>query len=380
MDTRILKHTRRKSRREHAGYGAKIASLLQKDLVFSVKLNNTHKQRFFSGLSLLLSSGVDLQTVLELSSQGTRENKKLKELYDLILAHINRGHGLGEAMQRTNRFNSFDYYSVIIGESTGELPNVFQKLDEYYRKKIALNRKLKSALSYPVVVLVTTVLAVSFMLQFVVPMFANTLVRFGGELPFITKVVIACSDQAGSFLLLLTSILIISAIGYVRTKNNRNVQTFVGNLVLRIPFFGRMIKKIHCAQFAQAMELLLASKVGVVESIRLAHKMVTFYPLADALESIEKDLASGSFFHKSMERQLFFEQSMIVLVRIGEEVNQLDTVFGQLSKQYEQELDHQTGILLSVLEPLLILFLALIVGTILIAMYLPMFKIGAVVQ
>lgn len=358
----------------------RITSLANRDISFSIGLNNRQKERFFSEMGILLAAGVDLQTVLELANKRDERNKKISLVYKSILQDVTKGLGLSEAMQHTGQFTGFDCYSVMIGENTGELSLVFNRLNAYYSKAIAQKRKITSALSYPIIVLITTFAAISFMLKFVVPMFADTLIRFGGELPPITKFVINCSEHLSSFLFFTLAILILLFAYYYRNKNKPNVRAFASKILLSLPFLGKVIHKSYLFRFTQAMDLLLSAKVGLVESIDLTQKMINFYPLSVALSSIKTDLLQGSFFYKSIEKQTFFDPSIVTLVKIGEEVNQLDKIFEQLSKQYEQEIEYKSSVLLTVLEPLMILLLALIVGTILIAMYLPMFKIGTIIR
>ncbi|MDR3678881.1 MAG: type II secretion system F family protein [Flavipsychrobacter sp.] len=329
---------------------------------------------------MLLSAGVDLQTVLELSAQVSNKKSKLITIYENILAQIIQGSSLAEAMQATKQFSNFDSYSILIGENTGELAQVFNKLTMYYNKRIAQKRKITSALSYPVIVLLASVGAIYFMLKFVVPMFSDTLTRFGGELPPLTKFIITLSHNISSYILILTIVLGTGYLLYYRNKEKENVQQTVSAVILKIPVLGKIIYKTYLLQFTQAMDLLLNSKVNIVESIDLTQKMIQFYPLTKALKNIKKDLLLGDFFYHSMEKQSFFDQSMITLIKIGEEVNQLDKIFVQLSKQYESELEYQFNILFTILEPIMILFLAIMVAIILIAMYLPMFKLGTVIH
>jgi type IV pilus assembly protein PilC len=353
-------------------------SLSTKDIKFFQTFGNKQKERFFSEIGMLLSAGVDLPTILNLSVSNTKN--KLSGLYEKILLKISGGDNLASAMESTGKFNDFDCYSVLMGENTGELPNVFNKLCSYYNKRIIQTRKINSSLSYPGIVFVTTIGAVYFMLKFVVPMFSQTLVRFGGELPPLTSFIIKLSHNISVYFFIFLVALILLTIVYQKIKSKQAVQSFLSAFLLKIPYFGSIIYKTHLLQFTQALDLLLTSKVNIVESIDLARKIVKFYPLKIALDNIREDLQNGDFFYKTLEKQKYFDQSMITLVRIGEEINQLDKIFMQLSKQYENDLEYQSNILISILEPVMILLLAVIVAIILIAMYLPMFKIGSVIH
>ncbi len=362
-------------------FGFKSISEIGKyEIRFLKTYNDKTKERFFSEIGMLLSAGVDLQTVLDLSTKANSKSSKLVNIYKQILDSIAKGMGLSDAMRNTGQFNNFDCYSVLIGENTGELSATFNKLHIYYNKKISQRRKITSALSYPAIVLLTTVGAVFFMLKFVVPMFADTLTRFGGELPVLTRIIIRLSNGIGTFsvwLVLASAVLIFI---YSREKHKENVMKITSKFILSLPYIGKLVQKTYMAQFTQAMELLLSARVSIVESLTLTQKMVNFYPIECALEAVKKDILKGEFFYKGLEKQDIFDTSMVTLVKIGEEVNQLDQIFLQLSKKYEAELDYQSSLLISILEPLIILVLAIIIGTILIAMYLPMFKIGTIVH
>jgi type IV pilus assembly protein PilC len=378
-----LKRTGFSEKKPHAAPSRQkfsFSDLSSREFSFSKKLKLAVKERFFSEIGMLLSAGVDLQTTLELSTQGSVNNKKLHLIYSKILAQLMKGDNLANAVELTGEFSNFDCYSILIGENTGQLAYVFGRMEVYYSKRIVQKRKITSALSYPLIILCTTIGAIYFMLGFVVPMFADTLIRFGGELPPITKAVIALSNHATAGL----AVIFILAAGlvyfYRRNKENENFQRSFSQMLLKLPVIGMITRRIYLTHFTQAMDLLLSAKVSLLESVSITEKMIRFYPLSQALHQISIDITKGEFFYKSMEKQHFFDQSMITMIKIGEEINQLDRIFLQLSKKYETELDYQSGILLSFLEPALILILAIIVGFVLIAMYLPMFQIGNVIH
>jgi len=358
----------------------KLLAFTKKDIKLFKASGDKIKERFFSEVGILLNAGVDLQTVLQLSTESLKKKDKLHGIYEQLLQQITNGSGLAQAMESTKQFNNFDCYSVQIGENTGQLATIFNKLGYYYNKKAAQRRKITGSLSYPFIVLITTVGAIYFMLKFVVPMFSDTLTRFGGELPPLTAFIIRISHHVGQFMLFTMLICATAYIYYKKNKHKVSFQKQLTGIILRIPYLGKIVLKSHMLQFVQAMELLLASKVNIVDSIDLTQKMISFYPIYNSLTHIREELLGGHFFYESMERQRIFGSTMITLVKIGEEVNQLDKIFLQLSKQYESELEYQSNFLMTILEPVMILLLASLVAVILIAMYLPMFKIGTVIH
>ena len=383
MDIRAFREKQNiNSRPDPKGFSiiAFLSGLGQKEIRFLNPFGNKQKERFFAEIGMLLSAGVDLQTILKLSIEGAKTGDRLFKIYETILDQVKQGENLAAAMRITGQFNNFDCFSVLIGENTGNLTDVFNRLSRYYNKRVIQRRKVNSSLSYPIIVLLTTIGTIYFMLKFVVPMFSETLVKFGGELPPLTLLVIKLSHNDSNYLIIAASSCLCLFLLYKRNKHNNRLRLLLSNLVLSIPYVGNLVYKTHLVQFTQAMDLLLSSNVNVMESINLAENIVRFYPLQLAVTDIKHELLKGNYFYKSMEKQSFFPKPMVTLVRIGEEVNQLDRIFGQLSKQFENELEYQSGVLISILEPLMILVLALLVAIILISMYLPMFKIGSIIH
>ncbi len=382
MDLRTIKKHNRGNTTNNSSKNSitKIIEFAGTDISFFKRFTDKDKERFFTELGVLLNAGVDLQTVLEISVASINGKDKLKFIYTSLIEYVSEGKGISDALMQTGSFNNFDCYSIQIGENTGELGVVVNKLAQYYQKKNAQRRKTLSALSYPIIVLITTVLAVLFMLKFVVPMFANTLVQFGGDLPVLTSTIISLSDYISKYFWL--SIALLTGITYLfyRYRSNAELKKYKAAFLLKIPYIGKVVKKTHLLRFTQAMELLLSANIGIVESLQLVQKMVDFHPLSIALLQVKEDVLKGDFFYEAIAKQQFFESSMITIIKIGEEVNQLDRIFLQLSKQYETELDYSSGVLMTILEPLMILLLAVLIGVILVAMYLPMFKIGTIIK
>lgn len=343
--------------------------------LFSRGMNDRKKERFYSELHVLLTAGVDIRTAFELL-ESEAEKKEEKELYGSILKSIVHGATLPEAVDKTGKFSPYEFFSLRIGEESGRMNAVLKDLSNYYAKKIKQKRKVTSALSYPIIVIAIAFLAVGFMLRFVVPMFADMLSRFGTELPAITKWIIAASDSLGTYgpwiFLVLLSLIIIT---WAQRKQDW-FRKLSSGIALRIPYIGKTTQKVYVERFAHSMHLLLASKTNLIDALELVRKMVGFYPMEKSLETIRKDILSGTSLHESLAKYPIYPKRMVSLIRVAEEVNQLDMMFEKLSSQLSDEIEHETSVLGSVIEPLMIMFLGVMVAVILVAMYLPMFKLG----
>jgi type IV pilus assembly protein PilC len=218
--------------------------------------------------------------------------------------------------------------------------------------------------------------AVFFMINFVVPMFADVFKRFGNDLPAITALIISVSKGFKAFLpYLLLFIIGISSFCYWQ-RNQDWFRKTTSTLALKTPFLGDMVRKIYLARFCYMMNLLIGAKVPILQSLELIRKMVKFYPIESTLAPISDAILHGKNLHEAMSVYAIYEKKMVSLIKVGEEVNKLEQFFEKLAKQYTDDVEHKSSLLSSVVEPVLIIFLGLIVGLILVAMYLPMFQLG----
>ena len=376
--TEIKKHSNAK-KVENPENNKGFLDFLNKDFSFSKIINDKKKHRFYSEMNLLISAGIDIRMALELSIEGEK-SKKTQQLLQQVFDNIVKGNTLSESLSKTEKFSEYEYYSIKIGEESGNIKEVFNDLATYYEGKTEFKRKLISTFSYPVIVLFTALTAVFFMLNFIVPIFEDAFKRFGGELPFLTKMVLSLSkgiQDYGLFFLLVVLAIIVFIVTQKRKLWFRKVAT---RILLKIPLIGDIAQKTYLARFCQSMSLLTGVNNPLVSSIALVRKMVQFYPLEVALQQIEKDIMNGALFYTAMSKHSFFPKRMTSLVKVAEEVNKLAEVFAQIQKQYTDETENSSKTISSLLEPFLIIFIGLFVGVILIAMYLPLFEIGSTMQ
>ena len=353
-------------------------SFLKKEIhLFGSSFSNKIKEDFYTEISVLLKAGINLKGALELienSFQKKTHKEILRKLSDAIVS----GASLSEVIKSEKEFSDYEYYSIKIGEETGTLAKVTEQLGAFYAKKNEQRRHLMSALTYPIIILSTAVLVVIFMLQFVVPMFEDIFRQQNVELPAITKFIISVSEFTKSYgLLILFGLfgLFFSRKLYHKKQWYKKTKD---NLILKTPILGNFIKLLYLSQFTQAVALLTSSKVPVVHSIKLVKQMIDFYPLKSALQNVEKSIISGKSLSESLKLHNLFDDKMIALVKVAEETNQNEFIFERLNMQYTSEVERRSKLLSTVLEPFIIMIVGILVGVILIAMYLPMFKLSSV--
>ena len=354
-----------------------ILDFLNKDISFSGNsLGDKKKEAFYHELGILFSAGVDIKTSLELIEEEQTKPKD-KALFTTIKDFVIAGGSLSQAIKDSGKFSNYEYHSIQIGEETGKLSHVLKELSGFYQNKIKQRRQIVSALSYPVLVLGTSMGAVLFMMNFIVPMFADIFKRFGGDLPWITAFILRISETISSYFYLFILIIISLVIISVTQKEKEWYRKLISTFVLKLPFVGDLVQKIFVARFCSSMTLLIGSRIPLVRALSLIKQMIGFYPLEVSITQIEKDILQGGSLHKSMAAFPIYHKRMVSLIKVGEEVNQLEMFFDKIGKQYTEDVEHQTGIISSLMEPLMIIFLGLIVGVILIAMYLPLFKLSS---
>ena len=353
-----------------------LVAFLNRDISFgSRELNDKKKEYLYLELSSLLLAGINLKSSFELITTGL-SNEKDKELYRNIQDAVLKGVTFSQALQQTGRFSLYEVFSLQIGEETGKLVEVLQDLAKFYQNKIKQRRKIVSALTYPCVVMSTSLAAVFFMLKFVVPMFGDVFKRFGGHLPWITEKIIGVSTAMENNFWRFIILVILVTVFILRTRKTEQFRRIASQVLLRLPVIGNMIQKIYLARFCNSMRLLINAKLPLLRAIALIRQMISFYPIESSLQKVENDIMNGQSLHQSLQQFGIYPAKMIQLVKIGEETNQLDYFFGKISDQYIEEVEHQTATLSSIMEPLIVIFLGLIVGVIMISMYLPLFQMS----
>lgn len=350
--------------------------ILNKEInLFGSGLPLKKKEAFYSELQILLSAGLDLQRALTLIIENQkRANDKM--LFSDIQQHIIDGLSLSESIDETGQFSKYEVFSIKIGEETGRLTTILNELAVFFQKSLQYRRKVFGALAYPIFVIIFALSVVVFLLQFLVPMFSGVYSRFDKELPELTQTIVGLSNWMINYSLYLFGgiIAIIIFLFTQRTKLwFRKVSSW---LLIRLPVFGELIRKIYLVRFCQSMSLLLSSKIPLLQAVELVKSMINFYPIEKALSHAEKEILNGSTLEAALLSFSFFPKQLLALVKVGEEASQLDNMFQKLTEQYNNEVEQRTEVLSSLIEPILIVGLGVLVGIVLIAMYLPLFQLS----
>jgi type IV pilus assembly protein PilC len=342
------------------------------------RFSDKQKEDFYREFSTLIRAGVDFNQALTILT-NQQKSTFLKSVYKEITSNVVKGKTLNESIQNYSFFSPYEFYSIQIGEETKRLPEVFDQLKKFFTRKIKMKRQITSVLAYPTFILVITFAVLYFMLTYVVPMFANVFKQFGKELPKITQFVVKLSNNFGTIVIFFLSCIVIIFIVHNFLKKRDSYKNIITHVILKIPFFGNLIKKIYLARFCQSLSLLISTKTSLITALELTEKMISFYPLKIALKEAKRDVLKGGTFASSLQKHTFFSKKIISLTIIGERINQLDKMYDGLANQYNDDIEHSTKMIGAILEPLMIVIIGSIVGFIMVAMYSPLFDLSKII-
>jgi len=327
-----------------------------------------------------MSSGVPLVQSFEITGRG-HDNKGMQDLILAIKADVESGNNLAEALKKHPlHFNSLYCNLIEAGEHAGILEAILHKLATYLEKTEALKSKIKSALFYPAAVIVAAIIVVTILMIFVIPQFSELFGSFGADLPGLTQFLIDASNFFVANWWIMFGILGATVFGLLELKKRSiAAQHFLDRAMLKIPVIGDLLEKSAIARFARTLETMFAAGTPLVEamtSVAGACGNIVFY---DATMKMKDEISTGTQLQASMRDTGLFPNMVVQMVAIGEESGAIDTMLGKVADWYEQEVDDAVEALTSLLEPMIMAFLGVVIGGIVVGMYLPIFKMGAVV-
>ncbi|MCC7122122.1 MAG: type II secretion system F family protein [Gammaproteobacteria bacterium] len=335
---------------------------------------------FSRQLATMMSSGVPLVQSFEIVGRG-HENKAMQSLILSIKSDIEAGGALTEALAKhPKHFNELFVNLVQAGEHAGILEDILHKLATYMEKTEALKSKIKGALFYPIAVIVVAFIITCILMIFVIPQFEDLFKGFGADLPALTRVVIDMSNwfQEKWWVLLLGIGGTIAGLWHLK-KRSLKFAHYLDRLSLKIPVIGDILNKSAIARFARTLSTMFAAGTPLVEamtSVAGACGNIVYY---DAVMKMRDEIATGTQLQVAMRDTNLFPNMVVQMVAIGEESGALDSMLGKVADWYEQEVDDAVDALTSLLEPLIMAVLGVIIGGLVVAMYLPIFKMGQVV-
>ena len=343
--------------------------------LFHRSFSLAQKERFFRELHVLLKAGVDPRSVLDLLLSALKEGT-VKRTISRIREHVVRGEGLSASLASAGGFTEYEIQSIRVGEESGRLADICGQLAQHHADRIKIARMIRQAFAYPLFILFITLGVVLFMMNIVVPMFAQVFARSGSELPALTRHVLSASTIIRSgwpiFLVSCLALLIVLFL----LKRNQRWRALRESALIHLPLFGELRRRSQLAGICRSMAFLLSSGSPLDRALELSERMTDSPRFRSALTQVRNKVILGSTLKEAMGSHPIFDRQFVAMIGVAEEVKQLDVMFLQLSDRYTADVQHRTTLLGSVLEPATILLIAVLVGIVLIAMYLPMFKLS----
>jgi type IV pilus assembly protein PilC len=360
--------------------GIKVTKIKKQRMSRGGKISDKDIALFTRQLATMMKAGVPLLQAFDIGIKGS-PNPSLARLLNEVRNDVETGSNLSQAFSKHPVYFDKLFCSLVAaGEQAGILDHLLDRIATYKEKILAIKGKIKSALFYPIAVVVVASLVVAIMMLFVIPEFKSVFSSFGAELPGPTVMVIAMSDYFVDnwYLIFGVIIAIVFSISFTY-KRSTAVQIAVDRIVLKLPVIGDIIMKATVARWARTLSTMFAAGVPLVEALDSVGSASGNYVYVTATKHIQNDVSTGTNLTMAMQSSGVFPTMVVQMVSIGEESGQLDSMLGKVADFFEQEVDEAVAGLSQLLEPLIMVFLGTVIGGLVVAMYLPIFKLGAVV-
>src|SRR3984957_3013068 len=335
---------------------------------------------FSRQLATMLAAGIPLVQGFEIVGAGHEKPSMQKLILD-IKSDIEAGTSLHEALAKHPLYFDDLYVNLVeAGEQAGALEGLLDKIASYKEKTEAIKKKVKKALFYPAAVLAVAIILTIILLIFVIPQFESLFKGFGADLPAFTQMVINLSRfvQAEGIFILAVVIGLFWTFFYFK-KRSKKMREFLDRMALKMPVIGPILNKAAIARFARTLSTMFAAGVPLVEALESVAGATGNIVYENAVMRMRDEVATGQRLQRAMETTELFPNMVVQMIAVGEESGSLDTMAGKVASFYEAEVDNAVDAMSSLLEPLIMVILGVLVGGLVIAMYLPIFKLGSVV-
>ena len=330
-------------------------------------------------LATMIDAGLPLVQCLDILAQQQEKKIFQKALHDIRMA-VEGGSTFSASLKRHPKIFSTLYTNMVeAGEAGGILDTILNRLAAYIEKAMALKKRVKTAMFYPSTIVTLAVVVVIFLLMYVIPTFEQLFEGFGATLPLPTVIVLEASRIVRAYLLVMLAGLVAAVVGlrfYYRTPGGKMA---IDRLLLRLPVFGPLIRKVAVAKFTRTLGTLVSSGVSILEGLDITARTAGNKVVEEAVLKARTTIAQGKTIAEPLQASGVFPLMVVQMIAVGEQTGALDRMLNKIADFYDEEVDVAVAGLTALLEPLLVIFLGVIIGGVVIAMYLPIFKLISVV-
>jgi type IV pilus assembly protein PilC len=360
--------------------GIRVTKVKKQKLGGRGKITEKDITLFTRQLATMMKAGVPLLQAFDIVGKG-HSNRAVAKLLMEIKTEVETGSSLAAAFRKQPLYFDNLFCNLIqAGEQAGILETLLDRLATYKEKILAIKSKIKSALFYPVAIIVVSIIVVAVIMIWVIPAFKNVFTSFGADLPAPTLLVITLSDFFVKFWYLIFGGLIGGIWGFFALlKRSEAMQIALDRWTLKVPVFGELIKKATIARWTRTLSTMFAAGVPLVEALDSVGGASGNYVYIQATRKIQNEVSTGTSLTQAMQNSAVFPNMVVQMVSIGEESGSLDAMLSKVADFFEQEVDDAVDALSSLMEPMIMVILGTLIGGIVVAMYMPIFKLGQVV-
>ena len=344
------------------------------------KVKDKEMAIFTRQFSTMIDAGLPLVQCLNILAEQS-ESKNLRDVTGRVARSVEQGSTLADSLRRHPRaFDDLFTNMVEVGESGGILDVVFQRLAAYIEKAAALKRKVKGAMIYPASIISVAFLVVIFMLTFVIPTFTKMFKDLGADLPLPTQVVVWLSEFVRTYILLIIAAVfgcVFALRAYYRTEKG---QATIDALLLKVPVMGTLIRKVAVARFTRTLGTLVSSGVPILEGLRITARTAGNKVVEKAVLQCRAAVTAGKTLAEPLKASGVFPPMVIQMISVGEQTGALDAMLSKIADFYDDEVDVAVSSMTALLEPIMIVVLGVLIGGLVVAMYLPIFKLVTLVK
>jgi len=363
----IITHIRQKPKEISLNFG------------FKNKITTRDLSVFTRQFATMINAGLPMVQCLDiLASQ--MEKPSFKKIVTEVMSDVESGTTLAEALRKHSCFSDLYVNMVEAGETGGILDVILNRLAVYLEKADALKKKVKGAMTYPTIVFTVAIGATTFMLLFIIPTFAQMFTDFGGELPLPTKIVMGLSAFLRANWYLLLGVVIGGFIAFRRYYKTKAGRYRVDKFLLNLPVLGSVIRKAAVARFTRTLGTLVSSGVPILNGLEITARTAGNKVIEEAIMKTRTSISEGNTIAEPLKNSGVFPPMVVQMIGVGEQTGALDEMLSKIADFYDSEVDTAVSALTSIIEPVMIVVMGVVVGGMLIAMYLPMFKLVTVVS
>ena len=334
---------------------------------------------FCRQFSTMIDAGLPIVQCLDIL-QAQEENKTFKKVLKTIKTDVEGGLTLADALKKHNHFDSLFVNMIAAGEAGGILDKILQRLSAYLEKNAKLKRQIKGAMMYPVITIVIAIVVVIVILVFVIPVFEQMFADFGKELPVPTQIVVSASRIVKSKILFILGAMALMVFAYRQFYKTEKGRLIMDGVFLKLPVVGVVIRKSAVARFTQTMGTMLSSGVSILDALDIVAKTAGNKVIENAVYFTRSGISEGRTVADPLSETGVFPSMVCSMIAVGESTGALDAMMEKIAAFYEEEVDAAVEAMTAAIEPLMMVFLGGLIGGLVVAMYLPVFKMAGAIS